>query len=108
MIYSLNWLLFNYASEIGLLPQPQGRNSELVKYDIQTIFRLSGKKYSYQSQKKAYHEYCDLIKQLSLEINGIGSQPYLLKMLLFDIAPEHIVKDIEKKVSLKISLELAI
>ncbi|ANF81891.1 hypothetical protein A3K93_06590 [Acinetobacter sp. NCu2D-2] len=106
VIYALNWLLFNYAPAIELFPQPQGRNSELVKYDMQTILRLSGKQHAYRSHKKAYQKYCELMKGLSVEVYGQDSQPYLLEMLLFDIAPQHIVKDIENRVSLKIDLEL--
>lgn len=104
VIYSLNWLLFNYAPEHGLFSQPQSRNSELIKYDMQTIFRLTGKNPIYRNHKTAFNEYCDLIKMLSIEVYGRGSQPYLLEMLLFDIAPKFIVKDVETRVSLKISL----
>lgn len=104
VIYALNWLLFNYAPNEMLFIQPEGRNSELAKYDMQTIFRLSGQKYKYRGHKKAYQEYCELIKALSIVVYGKGSQPYLLEMLLFTIAPDFIVKDIEKKVSLVISL----
>lgn len=105
VIYALNWLLFNYAPNEMLFIQPEGRNSELAKHDMQTIFRLSGKKHTYRSHKIAYQEYCELIKALAIEVYGNGSQPYSLEMLLFAIAPDFIVKDIEKKVSLVISLE---
>ena len=105
VIYALNWLLFNYAPSVDLFVQPSGRNSELVKYDMQTIFRLSGKKHVFRSHKNAYHQYCDLMKKLSIEVYGVRSQPYLLEMLLFDIAPNAIVRDIEKRVLLKINLE---
>lgn len=104
VIYALNWLLFNYAPHVNLFVQPQSRNSELVKYDMQTIFRLSGKKHIFRSHKNAYHEYCDLMKILSIDVYGVGSQPYLLEMLLFNIAPNAILKDIEKRVSVKINL----
>lgn len=106
VIYALNWLLFNYAPQVDLFVQPQGRNGELAKYDMQTIFRLSGKKHIFRSHKNAYHQYCDLMKELSIKVYGEGSQPYLLEMLLFSIAPNVILKDVEKKVSLKINLAL--
>lgn len=108
VIYSLNWLLFNYAPEWELFSQPQSRNSELMKYDMQTIFRLTGKSPKYRSHKNAYNEYCELIKMLSKEIYGQGGKPYLLEMLLFTVAPNAIVEDIQKKVSLKIDLELTV
>ena len=108
VIYSLNWLLFNYASEWELFSQPQSRNSELMKYDMQTIFRLTGKNPTYRSHKNAFNEYCDLIKMLSIEIYGQSSKPYLLEMLLFTVAPNAIVADVEKRVSLKINLKLVV
>lgn len=46
-IYSLNWLIFCNSQEKILYPQPSGRSSELAKYDMQTIFRLSKEKHSY-------------------------------------------------------------
>ncbi|MHA3892844.1 hypothetical protein [Acinetobacter sp. GXMZU3951] len=105
VIYALNWLLFNYAPQVDLFVQPVGRNSDLIKYDMQTIFRLSGKKYVFRGHKNAYHQYCDLMKKLSIEVYGVGSKPYLLEMLLFSIAPNVILKDIEKRVLVKINLE---
>ncbi|ENU57800.1 hypothetical protein L291_2288 [Acinetobacter guillouiae MSP4-18] len=103
VIYALNWLIFNYAPEIELFYQPLGRSSELAKYDMQTIFRLSKKKYVYRSNKSAYQDYCKLMKVLSIEVYGKGSKPYLLEMLLFVIAPIKIVGEIEAKVSVAIN-----
>lgn len=103
VIYALNWLIFNYAPEIELFYQPLGRSSELAKYDMQTIFRLSKKKYVYRSNKSAYQDYCKLMKELSIEVYGKGSKPYLLEMLLFVIAPIKIVGEIEAKVSVAIN-----
>lgn len=104
VIYALNWLIFNYAPEMHLFSQPLGRSTELAKYDMQTLFRLSRKKYTYRIYKSAYQDYCQLMKELSIEIYGAGSKPYLLEMLLFMIAPTKIVQDIERNVSIMINI----
>ncbi|MCU4315604.1 hypothetical protein KTH93_13390 [Acinetobacter bereziniae] len=104
VIYALNWLIFNYAPEMHLFGQPLGRSTELAKYDMQTLFRLSRKKYTYRSYKSAYQDYCQLMKELSIQIYGTGSKPYLLEMLLFMIAPTKIVQDIERNVSIMINI----
>lgn len=100
VIYALNWLLFSFSDEKELYPQPNGRNSELAKYDLQTIFRLSKKDHEYKSYKHAYHDYCSLLRTLSNQIYG-KEYPYLVEMLLFSIAPNQIIDDI--KVRTKIS-----
>ena len=102
VIYSINWLLFNYASGQALFPQPVGRSSDLAKYDMQTIFRLTKRHYQFRSHKAAFHEYCTLIKDLALKIFGADSKPYKLEMLLFMIAPNWIIQNIENTVALEI------
>ena len=57
----------------------------------------------YRSNKSAYQDYCKLMKELSIEVYGKGSKPYLLEMLLFVIAPIKIVGEIEAKVSVAIN-----
>lgn len=101
-IYSLNWLLFNYAPEFELFPQPVGRSKELAKYDMQTIFRLSKGCFSYVDERVAFHTYCDLIRRLALNVYGESAAPYHLEMLLFMIAPTWIINDIERRVSVRI------
>jgi hypothetical protein len=101
VIYSLNWLIFRYLDNKIFFPQPIGRSSALAKYDMQTIFRLSKLNYEYKSHKTAFFEYCSLLSKLSKAIYGNGKL-YNVEMLLFLIAPEYIVNDIEK--SIKISI----
>lgn len=101
-IYSLNWLLFNHSGERALFPQPVGRSSELAKYDMQTIFRLTKRQFEFRSYKTAFHEYCKLIKLLSPKIFGTDSKPYKLEMLLFMIAPTWVIQNIENTVALEI------
>lgn len=103
VIYSLNWLLFNHSKEKCLFPQPVGRSASLAKYDMQTIFRLTKKKFEYRSHKNAFHDYCSLIKNLSNSVFGADSKPYKLEMLLFMIAPTWVIESIETNVSLEIA-----
>lgn len=102
VIYSLNWLLFNYSSEQALFPQPAGRSSDLAKYDMQTIFRLSKRLHKFRSHKTAFHDYCTLIKDLTPQIFDDGGRPYKLEMLLFMIAPTWVIENVENTVELKI------
>lgn len=105
VIYSLNWLLFNKSDSKSLFPQPAGRNSDISKYDQETIFRLSGMDFSYKPYNTAYHEYCNLIKTLSKTVFPDTDRPYYLEMLLFMIAPSEIIQDICTSVDLQIRTE---
>ena len=102
VIYSLNWLLFNYTDEYELFPQPNGRNVELSKYNLDTIFRLTKRNFSYINNSQAYIKYCNLLKELTPKIYGENGEIYMLEMLLFTIADSAIVKELEKSVSMNI------
>jgi hypothetical protein len=102
-IYTLNWLLFNHSKSSELFPQPSGRSAALSKYDMQTIFRLTKRQFSYKSHKVAFHQYCDLLIKLAPQVFGEGSKPYKVEMLLFMVAPKKIVSQIESSVSLTIT-----
>ncbi len=102
VIYSLNWLLFNYSDERSLFPQPSGRSAILSQYDMQTIFRLTSQDFEYRSHKNAYQEYCKLVKELSPQVYGNESKPYHLEMLLFLMAPTWVIEDIRSNVSIHI------
>ncbi|MDO8453825.1 MAG: hypothetical protein Q7S59_04580 [Sulfurimonas sp.] len=100
-IYSLNWLLLNYINETELYPQPSGRNPKLSMYDMQTIIRLTNKGHSYKSHKIAYHDYCNLLIDLSKKIYN-DNRPYQIEMLLFILAPIEIIENIKSTVEIKI------
>jgi len=102
-IYTLNWLLFNHLSSTELFPQPIGRSTDLSKYDMQTIFRLTKRQFSYKSHKVAFHQYCELLKTLTSQVFGENSKPYKVEMLLFMVAPTKIISQIESSVSLTIN-----
>lgn len=99
VIYSLNWLLFKHTNEVQFFPQPSGRNADLAQFDLNTIFNLSERDVKYISYRTAYHEYCSLLKELAVEVYG-KSEPYLVEMLLFAIAPSYVVNDIKSCLSL--------
>jgi len=102
VIYSLNWLLFNYTQNKELYPQPLGRNKELIQYDMTTIFNLSKQNYSYRTYKEAYFDYCDLMIMLSKAVYN-DFRPYQMEMLLFILAPIEIIEDIKKNVTVNIN-----
>jgi hypothetical protein len=101
-IYSLNWMLFNYSEERTLFPQPEGRSTDLAKYNMQTIFRLSKSKFEFKSHKTAFNEYCQLLNELSPRVFGSDSKPYKLEILLFMIAPTWVINNIKSSVILEI------
>ncbi|ENW19595.1 hypothetical protein L313_2898 [Acinetobacter haemolyticus CIP 64.3 = MTCC 9819] len=102
VIYSLNWLLFKHTELREFYPQPIGRNADINQYELNTIFNLVDGNVVYKSHRIAYHDYCQLMKKLSIEVYA-KSEPYWAEMLLFILAPEYIVEDIKR--SLSISLE---
>ena len=99
VIYALNWLLFKHTDTTQFYPQPIGRNKDLAKYELNTIFNLSRREYSIMSHKTAYHTYCNFLKSLSLSVLG-KEEPYWIEMLLFVVAPTFIVDDIKNSISL--------
>ena len=103
-IYSLNWLIFCLSEQKYLFPQPTGRGSEIAKYDMQTIIRLSNNGHDYKSYKIAYHDYCSLLKLLCTEIYG-DDKIYKVEMLLFRAAPEKIVDSIRLSVAVDINYQ---
>lgn len=104
VIYSLNWLLFNYCDELRLFPQPASRSSALAKYDLGTIFRLTGAEVDYFDDGKAYHAYCTLINAIAANSEfGMNYPAYMIEMLLFSIPAEDqwIMRDIKRLASIK-------
>jgi hypothetical protein len=97
-VYALNWTIFRHSKEKQLFPQPDGRNAEISRYDIETLFTLSGIDHRYRSKKTAYHEYCSLLQDLSEQIYG-SRKPYFAEMLLFLAAPTKIIEDIKRSVT---------
>jgi len=101
VIYALNWLLIKHTNKY-LFPQPAGRNREILKYDIFTIYRLLNKNEVRQiNYGDAYANYCELIKNLSLEVYGKKYKAYRLEMLLFILSTKYIVDDIKETVEIQ-------
>ncbi|MBE4277243.1 hypothetical protein HJ074_23605 [Vibrio parahaemolyticus] len=81
-------------------PQPKGRGKEVSQFDLDTIFSLSGKQYSYYSHKEAYFLYNNLLKNLSNEVFQTTEKLYIFEMLLFSHLPSYVVESIRKTVRL--------
>jgi len=102
VIYSLNWLLLKHTDTNEFYPMPSGRNSDLIKLDLDTIINLTCCDSGKISHKVAYHRYCDLMIKLSNAIYE-RHEPYWAEMLLFSIAPKYITGDIKQSISISIS-----
>jgi hypothetical protein len=103
-VFALNWIIFRYSKDKQLFPQPEGRNTEISRYDIETLFRLSGIDHRYRSDATAYHEYCSLLQDLSEQVYG-SRKPYFAEMLLFLAAPMTIIEDIKRSVTVTIDVK---
>jgi hypothetical protein len=102
-IFSLNWLIFRHSNDRQLFPQPIGRSAAVSKYDTSTLYRLSGVEYIDRDWRTAYHEYCELLKDLAKKALNTD-RPYYVEMLLFIAAPEFIVEDIRKNTKVIIDM----
>jgi hypothetical protein len=108
--YVLDWLLLkNNTPETLYFPVPNGRNSNLKKYDIETIINLycgnvrkdkNGK--LYYDKQEAYFIYNSFVRRLYEKTNGAKMRPYYIEMMLFALF-EHIV-DAEVKRNLSITI----
>ena len=99
--YVLNWLLLkNYKKENKYFIIPPGRNSDLVKYNMDTIINLYDKNNikHYYEKKHTYFIYCEFIKRLFKNIkNGNIEKPYYIEMMLFGLF-ENISNEIKNRV----------
>jgi hypothetical protein len=103
-VFSLNWIIFRYSNDRQLFPQPPGRNADVSKYNIDTLFALSGINHRYRPYTTAYHEYCGLLEDLSKQIY-VSRKPYFAEMLLFLAAPTIITEDIERSVTVTVAVK---
>ncbi|OBY76225.1 hypothetical protein [Acinetobacter gyllenbergii] len=101
VIYSLNWLLFRHTTLKEFYPQPIGRNADITQYELNTIFNLVNGPVKYKTHRIAYHDYCQLMQTLSLEVYA-KNEPYWVEMLLFILAPKYIVADIKNSLSISL------
>ena len=104
-IFSLNWLIFRHSDDRQLFPQPIGRSTAVSMYDTATLFRLSGIEYSDRHWKTAYHEYCEILRNLAKEALNTD-RPYYVEMLLFVAAPKFIVEDIRSNTNVRININI--
>jgi hypothetical protein len=104
--YTLNWILFkNHNPNQCFFPILQGRNSNLVKYNMGTILSLYYKEEReiYYNKSIAYILYCKLINKIFEKCNHtIIKEPYYIEMLLFSFF-EEAVKEVKNKVKIILS-----
>lgn len=97
-LFSLNWLLF-VSDSCEYFFKPSGRNKNLGKYDLASIINEeTGIAIPRSISIETYLNYCYLINELYDEVfkeDKNNRQPYKMEMLLFQIAPNEIVKEIE-------------
>lgn len=104
--YSLNWLILKYENENTIsqkyFPMPKSRNKSLLNFDMQTILNIAHAKemsdYSdlYLDPKEAYHTYCNFISKVAEKIYSDTKPAYLIEMLLFIIADQEILSEVQE------------
>jgi len=103
--FVLNWfLLKNYRQENRYFIIPPGRNSDLVKYNIDTIINLYKKETlkEYYDKKYVYFIYCDFITKLFEKIeNKEINEPYYIEMMLWGLF-NIVIQEIKTRVEIKI------
>lgn len=112
--FSLNWLLGIHAPQHKLFIQPPGRNTTLERYDLKTLFHLSGLPFEFYHKGECYTQYCALLQDVKTHLCSMDcpiQHLYEIEMLLFSIAvsPRHatekslIMQDIHARVDLTIN-----
>ena len=95
--FSLNCLIMKTENE-RFFPMPTTRNTKLKKVDLENVILSKYKPDSFYNYREAYFVFCDLIKELSIELYGQQAPLYHLEMLLFSIAvSKNFLDDIESQ-----------
>jgi hypothetical protein len=103
--YVLNWfLLKNYKQKNHFFIIPSGRNSDLIKYNMDTIINLyeKGNIKEYYDKKYTYFVYCDFIKKLFEKTkNDEVNEPYYIEMMLWGLFNK-VIQEIKNNVKIVI------
>ena len=100
VVYSLNWLIFSHGLDMSFFPQPISRNAQLMKFEQHTIFNLFQTAFTYVPKQQAYLRLCQLLKAIAALPDSPWQKPYEVEMLLFSIAPEYIVQNIQQRIEI--------
>lgn len=122
--YALNWILLKTKASNKFFPIPNGRNSKLMAFNMETIINLYNKNmykskineinkkfFIYNTYKsinipknQAYYIACELIKRINYELWDDEKQehPFYTEMLLFAIADNIIIQDIINSIEINI------
>ena len=123
--YSLNWILLAEEASTSFFPIPEGRNSKMMAFDMNTLIHIKNKeKFAvigdvptkhisstdadiFIDKDKAYQELNKLIKEVNKQLwhDHPERQQYLYytEMLLFSIADNIVFKDIVNRLNITIS-----
>jgi hypothetical protein len=112
--YALNWLLLKHStSETLYFRVPDGRNTDLRDYDIETIvniYNIAGNESAKNYPKKIYYPkrdvyliYNSFIRQLHNEMKTAVEKPYYIEMLLFALF-DVIIEEVKNTVKINITL----
>lgn len=125
VIYSINWILLLQNAGEKFFPIPEGRNSKMKAFDINTLIRIKNinnyrifekdlkdknfiskaDKSFFFPTKDAYKIFVDLIKEIHQKLwnNENLEKLYFTEMLLFSLADKEIYEEITNTISLKFS-----
>jgi len=132
VIYSLNWLLLHLDSNPKYFLQPEGRNRKLIAFPMNAIINFkhnnlidmskTGSKATdkvYLDKNEVYTKYKLLVQQLNTKLWSdetidltklIGHEiylrdyPFFTELLLFNMADDVVVKDVQHSVSINMNL----
>lgn len=90
--YSLNWLMLQAGAKDGFFPILPGQSKLAKECDLYHVLK-DQHGYCFIKQTEAYGKYCNVIKMLCPK----GVKPYLIEMLLFQIAPREIYQAFKKE-----------
>lgn len=123
VIYTMNWIILSQNAGEKFFPIPEGRNSKMKAFDLNTLIRIKNihdyrineenlKDKKFISNKdnlhfiasiNAYEVFMDLIKEIHQKLwnNENQDRLYLTEMLLFSLADKEVYKEITNAISLK-------
>lgn len=124
VIHSLNWIILSQDAGNRFFPMPEGQNSKINAFDLETLIRLKNiDKYQkspsdrnfmsdidkeiFIEKKRAYAVFNELIKEINEKLWKEDTEKaknlYYTEMLLFIIADKDIYQDITSKVSINLN-----
>ena len=106
--FSLNWILLSQGITKKFFPIPEGRNSEMMRFDVNVIINLifKGDIAVLIPKNEAYNKMNELIIKINNKLwDTIEERKniYLTEMLLFSIADNYIIDDIKNRIHIELT-----